>query len=301
MTARRRSGCAASAVVRDGTRHPRRRSTGRSSRASAGSCSGPNGSGKTTLAADRLALPAPARGDGRGARRAARPRRRPRAAHPHRAGQPAVRPTCCGPSSTAVEVVMTATLRRPRAVVAHLRRRRPRRGPGRCSTASASATCADRAVRHAVVGRAPAGAARPRLLRRPGPRAARRADRRPRPRRPRGARRPALAALAGDPTAPPIVLVTHHVEEIPPGLHPRAAPARRAGSRRRAARRGAHRRRACRPRFGLPARASSAATAAGGQRVRPAAESRRASRRGAAALDLVGEQPVEHGIQRRPP
>ena len=27
-----------------------------------------------------------------------------------------------------------------------------------------------------------------------------------------------LAALAGDPTVPPLVLVTHHTEEIPPGV-----------------------------------------------------------------------------------
>jgi iron complex transport system ATP-binding protein len=27
-----------------------------------------------------------------------------------------------------------------------------------------------------------------------------------------------LAALAGDPTVPPLVLVTHHLEEIPPGV-----------------------------------------------------------------------------------
>ena len=37
-----------------------------------------------------------------------------------------------------------------------------------------------------------------------------------------------LAALAQDLEAPAMVLVTHHVEEIPPGVHPRADAARRA-------------------------------------------------------------------------
>ena len=43
-----------------------------------------------------------------------------------------------------------------------------------------------------------------------------------------------LSVLAVDPFAPTTVLVTHHVEEIPAGVQPRAADARRQGGRRRA-------------------------------------------------------------------
>ena len=42
-----------------------------------------------------------------------------------------------------------------------------------------------------------------------------------------------LSVLAVDPFAPTTVLVTHHVEEIPAGVQPRAADARRQGGRRR--------------------------------------------------------------------
>ena len=51
-----------------------------------------------------------------------------------------------------------------------------------------------------------------------------------------------LSGLALDPDAPASVLVTHHVEEIPPGYTPRAAAARGPGRRVRAAGRRAHRR-----------------------------------------------------------
>ncbi len=40
-----------------------------------------------------------------------------------------------------------------------------------------------------------------------------------------------LGRIAADPDAPALVLVTHHVEEIPAGLHPRAAAPRRPGRR----------------------------------------------------------------------
>ena len=43
-----------------------------------------------------------------------------------------------------------------------------------------------------------------------------------------------LSTLAVDPFAPTTLLVTHHVEEIPDGLQPRAVDARRQGDRRRA-------------------------------------------------------------------
>ena len=91
---------------------------------------------------------------------------------------------------------------------------------------------ADRTLRHAVRGRAQAGADRPGADDRPGAAAARRAGGRHGPRRPRG---PACAGCRGsplDPEAPASVLVTHHVEEIPPGITHVAAAARRPGRRR---------------------------------------------------------------------
>ena len=47
----------------------------------------------------------------------------------------------------------------------------------------------------------------------------------------------ALTELAGDKRSPAMVMVTHHVEEIPGGVHPRAAAARRQGGRAGPARR----------------------------------------------------------------
>ena len=55
------------------------------------------------------------------------------------------------------------------------------------------------------------------LMGEPGAAAARRAVRRTGPRCARAAARPARRARRRDPATPPIVLVTHHVEEIPPG------------------------------------------------------------------------------------
>ena len=188
--------------------------------ASAGWCSGRNGSGKTTLLRIASLLPAP---DGRGASRCSasgsagstcaaagariglRQRRAGRPAAPRR--------------STALDVVMTAQAR-ARSSRGGTRYddadREPRHAP--CSTASASAHLADRDVRHAVLGRAPAGAAGPDARRPTRAGAARRAHRRPRPRRPRGARGRARRRWPRDPTTPPTVLVTHHVDEIPPGF-----------------------------------------------------------------------------------
>ena len=98
-------------------------------------------------------------------------------------------PTSSAPGLTRADVVMTAQHAALGAVVAHLHRRGPRAGARRCSTASASAHAGRADVRHAVVGRAPAGAAGPHAHDRPRPGAARRAHRRPRPRRPGGAGR----------------------------------------------------------------------------------------------------------------
>ncbi len=64
----------------------------------------------------------------------------------------------------------------------------------------------------------------------------------------------ALAELVGDPAAPPLVLVTHHVDEVPPGITHALLFARRRGAHRRSAGRGAHRRGAERL-FRAPARA----------------------------------------------
>ena len=49
-----------------------------------------------------------------------------------------------------------------------------------------------------------------------------------------------LAELAGDPASPPLVLVTHHCEEIPPGLHPRRPGVGRSPGGGGTARRGHH-------------------------------------------------------------
>ena len=73
-------------------------------------------------------------------------------------------------------------------------------------------------VRHALIGRATAGVARPRADERPRCRAARRAVGAPRPRRPRAVGSRRLDALATDAAAAPLVIVTHHVDEIPPGI-----------------------------------------------------------------------------------
>ena len=62
-----------------------------------------------------------------------------------------------------------------------------------------------------------------------------------------------LAELAADPDAPAIVLVTHHVEEIPPGFTPRAAAARGRGGGAGPAR-GHDDRREPSKTFGLPLR-----------------------------------------------
>ena len=72
-------------------------------------------------------------------------------------------------------------------------------------------------VRAAVRRRAPAGAVGPGAHGRARAPADGRTGRRPGPRGP-GAAAGRLAALAADPSVPPLVLVTHHVEEIPPGV-----------------------------------------------------------------------------------
>ena len=79
-------------------------------------------------------------------------------------------------------------LRRARAVVAHVHRRRRRAGPG-VPRADGRRRVRRARARHAVVGRAPARAARPHADERPGRRAARRAVGAARPRRARAARR----------------------------------------------------------------------------------------------------------------
>ena len=63
-------------------------------------------------------------------------------------------------------------------------------------------------------------------------------------------------------TSPATVLVSHHVEEIPPGLHPRAAAARRAGGRRRARWSDVLTEETLSATFGMPLRAAATRTAA---------------------------------------
>ena len=101
--------------------------------------------------------------------------------------------------------------------------------PSACWPSSASRTCRPH-LRHAVRGRAQAGPDRPRADDRPRAAAAGRAGRRPRPRRPRG---PGPRRSARSPTrsSPAMVLVTHHVEEIPPGFTHALLLSRAASSR----------------------------------------------------------------------
>ena len=95
---------------------------------------------------------------------------------------------------------------------------RPRRPPGAAPAGPLGGRRAGRAhLRHAVRGRAQAGADRPGADDRPRAAAAGRAGGRHGPRRPRGPAGPA-GRLAADPDAPASILVTHHVEEIPPGF-----------------------------------------------------------------------------------
>ena len=97
-------------------------------------------------------------------------------------------------------------------------------------------------LRHPERGRAQARAAGPLDDDRPGAGAARRAGRRPGPGRPGDAGRATWPSWPLDPLSPVMVLVTHHVEEIPPGFtHVLLMRAGRGGGV-RADRRGADRR-----------------------------------------------------------
>ena len=130
-------------VVRDGDRAARRhRLAGRARRALGGAR--PQRLGQDDAAARRVALPAPERRRRGGGRRAARAHRRARPAHADRPGQPRLRRPAA-PAAHRHRGRDDGPLRRPRAVVAHLRRRRPGPGAARCSTASACCTLADRA------------------------------------------------------------------------------------------------------------------------------------------------------------
>ena len=116
-----------------------------------------------------------------------------------------------------VDVVMTRTQRGPRGVVAHLHRRRPRPSP-RAARPLRDGDVRGTDVRHAVERRAAEGAARrarswpiPELLILDEPAAG--LD--------LGAREDLvsrLGALADDDASPPLVLITHHVDEIPRGF-----------------------------------------------------------------------------------
>ena len=61
-----------------------------------------------------------------------------------------------------------------------------------------------------------------------------------------------LSVLADDPRSPALVLVSHHVEEVPAGVHPRAAGARRPGGHGRPAGRRRSPRSRSAETFGIP-------------------------------------------------
>ena len=176
----------------------------------------------------------------------------------------------------------------------------PRRigsGRGRCSTRVGAGARRDARARGAVVGRATARAARARLQRRPGRGAARRAHRRPRSRRAGGPRRTArcprgrAGVAAGRARDPPR-------RRDPPGFtppccSPTAAP-RAAGpiddvvdARHLSAL------------FGLLL-GSSAATAAG-SRGHPPRRVEEGEEAWARALDLLGEEALEHRAEEPAP
>ena len=180
---------------------------------------------------------------GRGARagRAAGPGQRVRAAHPDRAlARPAL-----GLRVPGDEVVRDVVVSAGYGVLGRWRERYEDADTDRADQlldALGVRALAGAHVRHAVRGRAQADADRPGVDDRSRAAAARRAGRRAGPGRPRGPARRGSSTLAADPDAPASVLVTHHVEEIPRRLQPRAAAARGRGGRGRAARRRAHRR-----------------------------------------------------------
>ena len=151
---------------------------------------GPNGAGKTTLLQLAAAQLHPSSGVGRGARRAARRGRRVRAAPADRAVTSAALAGRVPNNETVLDVVVSAGY----AVVGRWREqlRRARHRPGPAPALPARRAAAGRPpVRHAVRGRAQAGADRPRADDRPGAAAARRAGGRARPGRPGAAGRPA--------------------------------------------------------------------------------------------------------------
>ena len=198
---------------------------------------GPNGAGKTTLLQVASAQMHPSSGHRRAARRAPRQGRRVRAApadrlrlhgdgtpHPARRDRPGCRDDRRllghGPLERGVRGASTAPRpARARRVAA----RAPRGPPFGTSQRRRAEARADRPLRHD----------RPRTA------AARRAGGEPRPRCPRGAAA-AARRVRGERRAPAIVMVTHHVEEIPPGFthallladggDPRGGPDRRGHS-----------------------------------------------------------------------
>ena len=116
------------------------------------------------------------------------------------------------------DVVVTAAYGRHGSLARGLRGARPRPRRRTSSAQVGADTLSDRHFGTLSRGGAQAGADRPGADDRPRAAAARRARRRARPRRPRGPRRAAWRAIAADRRAPAMVLVTHHVEEIPAGF-----------------------------------------------------------------------------------
>ena len=159
----------------------------------------------------------PTSGHRRRARRTAGPGRRPPAPHPHRARQPRVRRP-----APARDHGGRGGHVRPRGgardLVAHLRRRRPWPTPASCSTRTGrrprSPTARSARCRPANVSGCcwpgPCGATRASCCSTSRPRASTSAPARTWSR--------GSPASPPTPTTPPTVLVTHHVEEIPPGF-----------------------------------------------------------------------------------
>ena len=107
-----------------------------------------------------------------------------------------------------------------------------------------------------------------------------------------------LAHLADDPTTPPTVLVTHHVEEMPPGFTHALLLRRRAGARGRRHRRGAHRGGAVRRRSGSRSRLDRRD---GRYAARAVTRATRASRRGLDRLISSASRRSTSGPPRLPP
>ena len=201
---------------------------------------------------------------------------------------------------TATEVVMTARVRRAGAVVAPVHGRRSQRAAARLLERFALRGARRSPLPDAVGRRTPAGAARPHVDERARARAARRADRGPRHRRARGARRRPRRPGRATAARRRIVLVTHHLEEIPPGfthalvLQRRPRASRQARSPTRRHERGAQRRASSWPL--TPSTRRERPLHRPPQRVRPFGAESYAVRRDSSSVTSVGATLLQHDL-----